>query len=102
MAGGTPGMNCLSALSRWSCHSSPHTSIGEGELANQGTNLQDFYSLDLPNGFDGPAYFLTEVPPRNENALAQMSGDVFSRMVYENICPGKDVQQHGQSSVFER
>ena len=61
--------------------------------------MQDFNNLELGNGFDGKVAFQTEIPPRNEDARAQMSGDVFSKMVYENICPGESVHRCEQCFV---
>ncbi len=50
---------------------------------------QEFYGLELDNGWVGTVNLHAEVPLRNENVTSQMSRDVFSSMVYENICPGE-------------
>ena len=55
-------------------------------------SLQDYYGLELDNGFSKSVAFHTEVNARNESVAARMSEDIFSRMVYQNICPGEDVQ----------
>ena len=60
--------------------------------------MQDFNNLELDNGFSGAVDFLPEVPPRNEGAKAQMIEKIFSKMVYENICPGKPVQYSSKAS----
>ena len=63
------------------------------------TLAQEFYNLELDNGWIGSVDFLAEVPLRNESVAAQMSEDIFSRMIYENICPGKDAEYLMQQSV---
>ena len=58
---------------------------------NCSTLAQEFYSFELKN-LVATMDFIAEVPRRNESVTAQLSEDIFSRMVYENICPGEDVQ----------
>ena len=55
----------------------------------------------MENGFGGAVGFLAEVPPRNESVTAQLSEDVFSKMIYENICPGED-QLYSSNSQWRR
>ena len=52
---------------------------------------QDFHNLELDNGFGGAVDFLAEVPPRNESVTTRLPEDIFSKMIYENICPGEDL-----------
>ncbi len=60
--------------------------------------MQDFNNLELDNGFSGAVDFLPEVPPRNEGAKAQMIEKIFSKMIYENICPGKNLHCSSKAS----
>ena len=53
---------------------------------------QDFYSLELDNGFGKAVEFISMVPFRNESVVAHMSTDIFSRMIYKNICPGMQMR----------
>ncbi len=63
------------------------------------TLAQEFYSLELDNGWIGSVDFLAEVPLRDESVAAQMTEDIFSRMIYENICPGKEAEHLKQPSL---
>ena len=63
--------------------------LGLQKLGNRETLAQDFYNLELGNGWLEGVTFQAEVPHRNESVVSQMSKDIFSSMVYENICPGE-------------
>ena len=71
------------------------------EQLQQRCTAQDFYGLKLENGFfEATPKFLSEVPHRNESVAAQLSDDIFSRMIYRNICPGQGLPRPQRSSVL--
>ena len=89
MAGSNPGMISYVRAAAMACSIRSCSAMICIIRAGDGlTCAQDFYRLELESGWPNPTAFLAEVPTRNETVTAQMSEDIFSRMIYENICPG--------------
>ena len=84
MASSLPLRHCLAGSNRAARRLACRSTAG-----NRETLAQDFYGLSMDNGWLGAVEYHAEVPARNENVTSQVSRDIFSSMVYENICPGE-------------